>query len=86
MSEDQTIESRIEALAESVKGTIRDEMKKLHDKMSTSEIKALDTKNARFTKLLLCALDLNKLIESQYASESMKSDLRRVKRIRNSNR
>jgi uncharacterized protein YdcH (DUF465 family) len=83
---DPGVESRIDDLAVSVKNTIANEMKRLFGKMSRSEIEALDTKNARFTKLLLCALDLNKLIESQYASESMKSDVKKVRRIRNSNR
>ena len=86
MSEEQTIESRIDELAESVKKTIASEMKLLSDKMTKSEIHGLDTKNARFTKLLLCGLDMSKLIESQYASEGMRSDLRKVKRIRNQNR
>jgi uncharacterized protein YdcH (DUF465 family) len=86
MSEEQTIESRIEALAESVKQTVSEEMQKLYNKMTPSEIHALDTNNPRFTKLLLCGLDMSKLIESQYASENMKSDLRKVRRIRKSNR
>lgn len=86
MSEEQTIESRIEALAESVKKTVSEEIQKLYNKMTPSEVQSLDTKNARFTKLLLCGLDMSKLIESQYASESMNSDLRKVRRIRNSNR
>ena len=86
MSEEQTIESRIEALAESVKQTVSEEMQKLYNKMTPSEVESLDTKNPRFTKLLLCALFDSELIDSQYASENMKSDLRKVRRIRKSNR
>lgn len=86
MFEDKSIEVRIDELTDSVKKTIASEMKRLYDKMTPSEIHALDTNNPRFTKLLLCGLDMSKLIENQYATESMMPDLRKVRRIRNSNR
>jgi uncharacterized protein YdcH (DUF465 family) len=86
MSEEKSVVHRIMELTESVKTTIGAEMERLFLKMSVSEINALDTKNARFAKILLCSLDLNKLIENQYCAESMKSDVRKVRRIRNRNR
>jgi len=86
MSEEKSAVDRIRELTESVKTTIGAEMERLYLKMSISELEKFDTQNARFAKLLLCSLDLNKLIENQYCAESMKSDVRKVKRIRNRNR
>ncbi len=77
------LELSVEVIAESVKGLVIERVYKAIAKLTEAEIKemGLDTMPTRLAKTVLCAVfGESKIIESQFASETMLPQIKKIKR------